>query len=316
MADGTKASSNNDLALTVAAAVAIGEIWHTPDGWAGWYASDAAAAVGERRTFIRGMQLVCPKIANKVCLDGGRAYWDAANSQVTPLRPTSGRGFLLGSFVGDAAAADTNCTVNLGIETRYASDLRGGRDYWTQEVTNGIGHQILLGGIPKLEFDAVVEAAQIAFYSDRTIPIVGNAILESRIVIQNQGDNVALDFDLGLAIGSHATDFEAITEFAALHFDGNSLALLVHSDDGTTDVAPTATGVNAVAGTPFEVWIDTRDPASVKFYLDAVRVASATTFRLDNATGPLRAIAHMEKTSDDTVADVRILDLGVRIGEQ
>jgi hypothetical protein len=314
VADGSKASSNNDLRITVAAAVAIGEIWQTPDGWAGWYAADEAAASGERRPFIRGMQLTCPKIAAKVCLDGGPAYWDHANNQVTPLPPLSGRGFLLGSFIGDAAAADTTCNVNLGIEPRYAIRLRDG--FWTQEAINGVGHQMLLAGVPKLEFDAVVEAAQIAFYSERTIPTVGNAILRARIVIQNQGDNAALDFDLGLASGSHATDFETIAEFASIHFDGNSLALLVQSDDGTTDVAPTATGVNAVAGTPFEAWIDTRDPASVKFYLDGVRVAAGTTFRLDQGAGPLKAIALLEKTSDDTVADVRILDLDVRTAEQ
>ena len=66
-----------------------------------------------------------------------------------------------------------------------------------------------------------------------------------------------------------------------------------------------------------ELWIDCRDPANVKLYVDAVRVLSATTFRLDNAAGPLGLLAHLEKTAGTATAGPVWLDRAeMRTAEQ
>jgi hypothetical protein len=42
---------------------------------------------------------------------------------------------------------------------------------------------------------------------------------------------------------------------------------------------------------------------------------TATAFKLDAATGPIKPIAHIEKTSDDTTADFRIRNMRAWRGE-
>lgn len=305
------------MRLTAAAAIAVGECWQLADGRAAALAATetAAKAVGDRANFSTEGQYTMPKIANKVCLDGFPAWWDHANNQVTPLRPASGRGFKLGSFVGSAASADTTCVVNLNVDPVPTISLKDG-EVWVNERTNGLATTPLLGGAFQMAFDAVVEAAQAANYSARTIPIAGNPRMRARVCVADNGDNAALDIDIGFANGSHATDFESITEFVAFHYDGNSLNISAHSDDGTTDVAVTDTTVDFVEDTYHELWLDGSTPSDWQLYIDGVLVLSATTFTLGNATGPIFPIVHMEKTSDDTLADFRVAELDVFTSEQ
>lgn len=257
---------------------------------------------------------VVAKTTSQVWVDGQPIYWDHSANSATCLTPTSDRDFFLGSAVGDAASADTTGRVNLNVAPSYIVDLRKG--VWTSEATNGLGTTVLAGGGIQLAFDAVSEAAQAADYSERTFPIASNWILEGRMAVFNIGDNAALDIDIGVASASHATDFESVAEFVALHLDGNALDIYAHSDDGTTDVAPTDTTVNAVDDTYFDFVIDGRDPTDVQIYINGVLVLGGTTFTLSAATGPLKAIVEIEKTSDDTVADVRVDYLRVRTAEQ
>ena len=80
-------------------------------------------------------------------------------------------------------------------------------------------------------------------------------------------------------------------------------------------MAATDTTLNATQGTYLEFWIDARDLTSVKIYIDGVRVLSGSTFKLNKASGPLYALAHVEKSSNATTADVRIGRLTVRTME-
>jgi FMN-dependent NADH-azoreductase len=52
--------------------------------------------------------------------------------------------------------------------------------------------------------------------------------------------------------------------------------------------------------------MDARDPASVKLYVDGVRVLSGTTFVLTAATGPLGLLAHLEKTTGTATGTVYV----------
>lgn len=303
------------ISVTLETALSAGEVRQLADGRAGVFPSFFALAAGASAEFRADGKWTMPKIASKVCLDGFPAWWDHANNYVTPLRPISGRGFKVGSFIGDAASADTTCAIALNITPRPQISLRDG-EVWTNEATNGLGTTPLLGGGFQMAFDAVAEAAQAANYSARTVPIAGNPMMRARVCVADNGDNAALDIDIGFANASHATNFESIAEFVAFHYDGNALDIFAHSDDGTTDVAPTDTTVNFVEGTYHELWIDARTPTDIQMYIDGVLVLGATVFTLGNATGPIFPIVNMEKTSDDTLADFRVAELDVYFREQ
>jgi hypothetical protein len=77
-------------------------------------------------------------------------------------------------------------------------------------------------------------------------------------------------------------------------------------------VAATDTTVDAVDDTYVDFRMDCRDLADVKLYINGVRVLSATAFKLDAATGPLKLLAHIEKGANDTLGEIRISHLAIR----
>lgn len=295
---------------TPAAAVSAGDVVQLADGRAAVSPNDIAAGV-KGAVAVEGIYRIA-KTTSMVLLDGGRVYWDHSANKAH-FRPTNDRDFYLGTVVGDAASSATTVDVCLNEKPKYVVDSRDG--VWTTEATNGLGVTLLPGGGLQLAFDAVNEAAQAAIYSERSVPYASNPILEARLASFDKGDNAALDFDIGLASGSHATDFESVSEFVSVHMDGNSLNISAQSDDGTTDTAVVDTTVDAVDDAYFEIWIDARNPADCQIYVNGVLVLPDSTFSIA-AGGPLFAIAHMEKTADDTSADVRVDFLKVRIAEQ
>jgi len=302
-----------NLRLTLAAAKVAYEVFQIPDGRAAVLARETGAASGDQIIPASSGVYTVTKTAGQVFLDGCELWWDHSENKAI-FAPGNDRDFYLGTCVGDAESADTSCVVNLNERPRYEIDSRLG--VWTSEATLGEGVTVLPGGGLKLSFDAVAEVAQAAVYSEKTRHVNANGILEARVAVFDKGDNAALDIDIGLASASHASDFEAIPIFVAFHLDGNALDLKAHSDDGTTDVAIVDTTIDLVDDTYAVLWIDTRDLTSVKLYVNAVRVASGATFNWAAATGEVKPIVLIEKTNDDTPADVRVDYLRYRTSEQ
>jgi len=309
----------DELKKVLAAAASAGAFHQNADGRATYMYGLNAAAVDDQRTFYPANQISIPKTTGIVILDGGRVYFDRSAGSAT-FRTVNDRDFYVGVAVGDAASADSTIVVNLNVEPRYETAMWGGKvisqNIWTPEATNGLGVTPHFGGAAQFAFDAVAEAAQVALYSERTFPIASNAIFEFRWAIANKGDNSALDIDIGLSNGSHATDFESVTEYVAFHLDGNTLDLDAHSKDGFSNVSITDTTINLTEGTYVECWIDCRDQDDIQMYVDGVLVLGSSRFTLNGATGPVKPIIMMEKTSDDTVADLRVAFAQVRIAEQ
>ena len=298
--------------ITAAAAYTAGEVVQLPNGQAAVYPNDVSSGrLGSASS--EGIYKVVKKTA-EVWIDGAPIYWDHSANNATCLTPTGDRDFFLGTCVGDVASTVLVGHVNLNVKPEYIIDSRSG--VWTSEATNGLGTTILTGGGFQMAFDAVAEAAQAANFSARTFTPGSKWILEGRMAIFDIGDNAALDVDVGVASGSHATDFQSVAEFATLHLDGSALDILVQSDDGTTDVAPQDSTINAVDDTYFDFVIDGRNLAGILVYINGVVDAGATAKVLSAAAGPLKVIAHMEKTSDDTSADVRIDFLRLRTAQQ
>ena len=300
--------------ITAPAAGAGGQVIQLADGRAGVVlgadASSDAYASGDTITVAVGGLFTVAKTASIVLLDGGRAFWDRS-ANAGHFRPQSGD-FFLGTIRGDATSAATTFVVDLNAEPKYTIELGKGR--WANGATDGLGvTQSALGGVElKLAFDAVAEVGMAALYSVDTVPLADGPIFTGRVAIYDIGDAAALDITAGLANGTHATDFDSVTEAVVFHLDGSALDILAESDDGTTEVEATDTTVDAVDDTYAEYWIDCRDTSDCQLYIDGVNVLPDTVFDISAATGPLLPIVHIEKTSDDTAADVRVESLTVR----
>lgn len=296
--------------ITAPEALSAGEIMQLCDGRAGVTAGLNAVASGDPATVLVAGQFTVAKIATKAVLAGGKLWWDRSASTATPIRTADS--FYLGVAVDDASTTATTVVVDLNVMPTNLIEL--GKGQWTNAATNGLGvAAAAYGGTElKLAFDAVAEAAMAAVYAADTVPLADGPICEMQVAIYDIGDDAALDINFGLANGTHATDFDSVTESVVFHLDGSALDIKAESDDGTTEVAATDTTKNAVDDTYFEVWIDARDLSDVKLYVDGVQVLSSTSFVLSDATGPVVPIVHVEKTSNDTTADVRVKAIEVR----
>lgn len=325
MADATYARGEDDNRVVLAASANSGEVRQLADGRAGVMQGLTAGTSLETRTFKTNGIHVLTKATGIVLLDGGRAYWDHSANDVT-FKKVNDRDFYLGRVVGDAASADTEVAVNLNLDPKYDIDLLEGEGGVLSVATGtsaagGFGLPVKFGHSTGLSLTATSEAQSVDLLSVDRVALASNPIAEFVVRLGANGSTSAVDINFGLANGTSTTDADAITESVFFHIDGGALDLFAESDDGTTEVNATDTTVNVTAGTAvanrFEYWIDARDPASVRLYVDGVRVLSGTTFVLTAATGPLGLLAHVEKTTGTATAGPILFDRAcLRISEQ
>lgn len=325
MADAVYIRGRDDNRVTAAAAIAAGECWQLADGRAAVYQGQNAAASGDRVAFSTTGQHTLTKTASVVLVDGQPVYWDHSANSAT-YAPASDKDFFIGCAVGDAASADTTCAVNLNVRPDYKIEMgrfRESDEFLTVVVKTVVGSTTVevpdlkwRPGAAQMIFGATAEAQKVDMLSQQGFAVGSNWIVEGGFNIIDDGDATAIDFNIGVANATHATDADSITESCFLHLDGNTLDLFAESDDGTTEVAATDTTVNIALGTPVHFVIDGRNPADIQIYVNGVLMLGSTVFKLDAATGPLKLLAHLEKTSDDTTADYRVNYLRVRTAEQ
>tara|TARA_A100001391_G_scaffold67141_1_gene42886 strand:+ start:743 stop:1531 length:789 start_codon:yes stop_codon:yes gene_type:complete len=87
----------------------------------------------------------------------------------------------------------------------------------------------------------------------------------------------------GSSASKTAGAFDGFADTVAFRLGGGSTAannIYAEGDDGTTDIPPTDTGIDFVSGTFVKLKIDMTNLASVKFFIDDVRVLESTTFNL------------------------------------
>ena len=305
-------SSPATVKWTAAVAYAAGQLVQVPDGRIGVIAGLQAVAIGETAVAYVEGQFTITKTASIVILDGDKVYWDRSADSATPLKAVAGADFFAGVAIGDAASADTTVVVDLNVEPSYVIDALRDPSDTVVVLTSGTPAVDMGPGYAKATFSATAEAQKVDIMSKHSIPVTVPFIVEGRVAIYDIGDNAALDINIGLANATHATDGDAITESCFLHLDGSALSILAESDDGTTEVDATDTTVDAVDDTYFDFRFDCRDLEDIQIYINGVLVLGSTVFKLDAATGPLKLLAHLEKTSDATTADVRISHLAIR----
>lgn len=180
----------------------------------------------------------------------------------------------------------------------------------------GVKNVLIDGAAYDLEFDAVAEVADASIRCSANLLASKGATLEADLHMTNIGDNAALDADWGLCTltdtASVRADIETAADLAMFHMDGNSANILAQSDNGTTDVAPTDTTIDnvttALSYKKFKTIV--RPSGTVEFWIDGVRALASTVFAVAT-TALLGGIVNIEKTSDDTVAVLRMKRLRI-----
>jgi len=298
---------------TPTVAMTAGEVRQLPDGRAA-FAPTAIAAAAKGAVTVSGVVEVL-KTASMVMLKGSRVFWDHSANKAHLLQ-VNDQDFYLGIVQETAASAATTVKVAINADPRYTISLGDGFAS-VPVVTAGINHHIIghAEGVT-LIFDTTAEAQKLDALSHRGVALDAPCLVDAEVCINENGDDAAFDLNVGLANATHADDADSITEALFCHIDGSSLNINAESDDGTTEVAATDTTVDAVVGTPFLVQWDLADWADIQMYINGVNVLPSSVFKLDAATGPLKLLAHMEKTANDSPGNVTVRRLGLRLREE
>lgn len=296
--------------LTAAAAVASGEVWQMPNGRAAVYKGQNAAEANDLTSWCDEGKATVVKTTSQVWIKGAPIWWDHSANAATCNEPlgSSDRDFYLGCAVEDVASATATGEVDLNKLPSYIIDsTRDNGDTAIIKTVVGsttveVPNVIQQGGMLRFNFGTTAEAQKVDWISERGFAIGSNWVAEILFELVTAADNAAVDINFGVASGGHDTDFDAVAEFAVFHLDGDDLNVDVQSDDGITDVAITDSTTDIVAGTPMRFTLDGRNIDNVKFYINGAETNAATTDLGDigAGAGPLFAIIHAEKTSDDS----------------
>lgn len=307
----------NEIRTTLASALGAGEIWQLKDGRAAFYDSSIAATTGDKVYIRTDGQATVTKTNGVVILDGGRVYWDHSAGSAT-YKPANDRDFYLGTAVGDWASGDTQMLVNINNQPVNIIDFQ--RDAFDTVFvgTRALGTMDLQarGGARKFTISATNEAQKIDMLSQFGFARTANAIVELIFNVRDDGSGTVVDVSMGVANDTHASNADTITESLLIHLDANDVNIYAESDDNSVEVVATDTTIDIAAGTPVEVWFDLRDEADIQIYINGALVLGSTVFRLDSATGPLKLLLHVEKSSSTDTYEFDVNRFCARLAEQ
>jgi len=299
----------NTIDFATVAAVTAGEVLQVPDGRAGVVVTGVAAGktVSCQITGIHKLA----KTANEIYVPGQRLYWDASASKVTAVPPITAADYFVGCASNDATASATVAEVDLNKNWEGSIDQRTATFAQVPVLTAGDPRGYNVGGGMRFILDATNEAQKIDALSHKAVALDSDWIFMAEVVIDAAAGS-ATDISIGVADGTHATDFQSVATLCTIHVDGASQDILVQSDDGTTDVAPIDSNLNWTAATPFALVIDGRDTTDIKIYINGIReTATGTTLALAAAASGLKACVHIEKTATTNVADVTVANMKI-----
>lgn len=308
MAEADYYQDGESIDYTPVAACSAGEVVQLNDGRAAVCPTAIAAGI-KGSASVKGIYKFA-KTASQVHLPGQRIYWDMSASTATCVPSVDAGDFFLGTATADSAAATTTTTVDINAD--YIGTIDQRRDIFAvvPVLTAGDPRVYNVGGAMRFTIDATNEAQKIDALSLRSVPVAGDWIFFAEVNVAAAAGG-ATDITIGMANGTHATDFQSVTEFVTIHIDGGSANILVQSDDGTTDLAPVDSTFDWTAGTIFAVAIDGRVVTDTPIYINGVQEAGAGTPAVAVAAGPLKACVHIEKTSSTDAATVEVANMKV-----
>ncbi len=293
--------------LTLANAISAGEIYQMADGRAAFY-SGATAVSGSGQV---EMQLFGPvnvyKTTGITFLDGQEVWWDHSANKAIDY-PGDHRDFLIGTAIADADNPAITMFVDLNAKVNWLIDTS--RDGFLHVPVAAAGAPYLrqVGGWHKLVLAATNEAEKLDLLSIRGFDTESNWIAEFDILVIDDGASSAVDFNVGVANETNATNADTIAQSCFFHLDGNDLNLFAESDDSSTDVAATDTTYDIVLGTVTRLMLDGRDHTNVAYYVDGDEVLSGTANlgMMTAAAGPLKLLIHLEKSAATDVYDAYV----------
>lgn len=314
MSDAVLLRDRHDNPKTAVVTVAGGEIHQLHDGRAGVRTGLRSLDAGDALNFTTTGKHTVTKTASQVWIQGSPIYWDHSANAATCIPPVNDRDFYLGVAGSDAASDDETGVVDLNVYPAYIYDVHQDGGDTAVILSAGTPYIYSRGGSIEARFSATAEAQKLDILSKRSFPVDSRFVLEAIVEVVTNADADVADLNVGVANATHASDADDITESCFFHFDmGADLNIDAESDDGTTEVAATDTTVDFAVGTAVYLVIDGRDHEDLKLYVNGVRVLSGSTFTLADATGPMKALFHLEKSSNDSPGVVQLDALRVRI---
>jgi len=200
----------------------------------------------------------------------------------------------------------------LGPQTLTASPT--GSDLWDIVDTSVAGTPTYtVGGIngeATLAFDTQAEAQNVCLYMSDKLNFDIDKLLRVEMAVKM--GQAAVDATTSLAFGLASARNDAIDSIAAhasfrVIGSGSTTAVVVESDDGTTDKDDIATGATLINAYKRFVIDFSGGTSNVKFYIDGVQVATSTTFDMSGYTAGLQPYVQLQKTSDAN-ADSVVID--------
>lgn len=212
---------------------------------------------------------------------------------------------------------DTVCFVDR-FNRAQALTTTPGMNGWTVKDTSSAGTPTYLcvtedGGAMKLTLAATSEAEIVTMYTNDVLTydlaLLKNVWFIAKVAAVDAV--TVLSFGVGTA---QADDEDTMTVNAWFKIEGSAStsALVVETDDGTTDNNDVSTGTT-LASTYKKCLIDfSYGLSDVRFYVDGVRVAASTTFSMSAITAGqnVQPFVQLEKASGTGVPSVTIVEFG------
>lgn len=140
-----------------------------------------------------------------------------------------------------------------------------------------------------------VENVCVAHGDALTYDIDGLFLYEARVKVSGCTSGTSLCFGMASARNDTQDSVTANAWFKMVGADSTT-AVVVETDDGTTDLDDKATGTT-LSTTYKRFAIDFSNKKDVKFYIDGVRVAQSVTFDMSAYSSGLQPLVQIQKTS-------------------
>lgn len=157
-----------------------------------------------------------------------------------------------------------------------------------------------------LTMAATSEVENVCLYHGDALSFDIDDIITVEMRVKVTGCTSGTSISWGMA-SARNDDPTAMTALALFRMIGatSTTDVTVETDDNVTDTAPVSTAT-ALSTTFKRFTIDFSNKASVKFYIDGVRVAAGTTFPMSGYTSGLQPFIQIQKTASTNVDAITV----------
>jgi hypothetical protein len=224
LSEATRVREAADFYLQVAATASAYEVQQMPSGEAAYLERSTALSSGSfTDQWKTDGKISVDKTASIVLLAGQEVYWDHSANTAT-YQKVNDRDFYLGTATKDASSSDTKVEVDFNKRQKFDIDMTRDCVLTTIVGTQGLNTMGMFprGGGRKLILSTANEAQKMDLISVDGFSKDSNPIVEAAFRVVSDGAGTTPDFNIGLANGTHATDFDSVTEHCVVHLDGNN----------------------------------------------------------------------------------------------